>query len=57
MFLQGDEEITTIENLQFEFSTIEAATNGFSPDNKIGAGGFGDVFKVQIWYAVITSEV
>ncbi|KAL1805735.1 hypothetical protein ACET3Z_028803 [Daucus carota] len=41
----GDEEITTIENLQFEFSTIEAATNGFSPDNKIGAGGFGDVFK------------
>ncbi|KAK1378490.1 cysteine-rich receptor-like protein kinase 10 [Heracleum sosnowskyi] len=41
----GDDEITTIENLQFEFSTIEVATNSFSPDNKIGAGGFGDVFK------------
>ncbi|KAK1378491.1 cysteine-rich receptor-like protein kinase 10 [Heracleum sosnowskyi] len=41
----GDDEITTIENLQFEFSAIEAATNNFSPDNKIGAGGFGDVFK------------
>lgn len=41
----GEDEITTIENLQFEFSTLEAATNSFSPDNKIGAGGFGDVFK------------
>lgn len=41
----GDDEITTVENLQFEFSTIEAATNNFSPDNKIGAGGFGDVYK------------
>lgn len=48
MFLLGEDEITTIENLQFAFSTIEAATNNFSPDNKIGAGGFGDVFMVQI---------
>ncbi|KAK1373601.1 hypothetical protein POM88_029794 [Heracleum sosnowskyi] len=41
----GDDEITTIESLQFELDIIKAATNDFSPDNKIGAGGFGDVFK------------
>lgn len=43
----GDDEITTIENLQFDLGTIEAATNNFSAGNKIGAGGFGDVYKVQ----------
>ncbi|KAK1389801.1 Cysteine-rich receptor protein [Heracleum sosnowskyi] len=41
----GNDEITDIENLQFDLETIEAATNNFSPENKIGAGGFGDVFK------------
>ncbi|XP_017219881.1 cysteine-rich receptor-like protein kinase 10 isoform X2 [Daucus carota subsp. sativus] len=41
----GGDEISTVESLQFDLATIEAATNNFSPDNKIGAGGFGDVFK------------
>ncbi|KAJ6925610.1 hypothetical protein NC651_010111 [Populus alba x Populus x berolinensis] len=36
----GD-EISTEESLQFDLSTIEAATNNFSPDNKLGEGGFG----------------
>ncbi|XP_017247327.1 cysteine-rich receptor-like protein kinase 10 isoform X2 [Daucus carota subsp. sativus] len=41
----GDDEISTIESLRFELDNIKAATNNFSPDNKIGVGGFGDVFK------------
>ncbi|KAL0012458.1 hypothetical protein SO802_007566, partial [Lithocarpus litseifolius] len=41
-------EISTdlaVESLQFDFVTIEAATNKFSDDNKIGEGGFGKVYK------------
>ncbi|CDY09680.1 BnaC07g33810D [Brassica napus] len=37
--------ITTVRSLQFDFKTIEVATNNFSERNKIGRGGFGDVFK------------
>ncbi|KAK8471858.1 hypothetical protein PHAVU_002G049500 [Phaseolus vulgaris] len=39
------DDITTLESLQFGFGTIEAATNNFSADNKLGEGGFGEVFK------------
>ncbi|KAJ6401845.1 hypothetical protein OIU84_014004 [Salix udensis] len=42
----GD-EITTVESLQFDLSTIEAATNNFSPDNKLGEGGSGEVYNVS----------
>ncbi|KAK4588307.1 hypothetical protein RGQ29_019334 [Quercus rubra] len=38
-------EISAVESLQFDFVTIEAATNKFSDDNKIGEGGFGKVYK------------
>ncbi|KAK2644372.1 hypothetical protein Ddye_019567 [Dipteronia dyeriana] len=37
--------ITTVESLQFDFVTIQAATNRFSTYNKLGAGGFGEVYK------------
>ncbi|RRT51152.1 hypothetical protein B296_00026419 [Ensete ventricosum] len=30
----------------FDLSTIKAATNDFSADNKLGEGGFGAVYKV-----------
>lgn len=33
--------------LTFSFSELKAATNDFSPDNKLGEGGFGPVFKVS----------
>ncbi|KAI9072206.1 hypothetical protein K1719_045834 [Acacia pycnantha] len=36
---------TTLEHLQFSLATIEAATNKFSHENKLGRGGFGQVFK------------
>ncbi|XP_059296338.1 cysteine-rich receptor-like protein kinase 25 [Lycium ferocissimum] len=37
--------ISTVESLQYSFDTIQAVTDNFSPDNKIGEGGFGDVYK------------
>ncbi|XP_065617512.1 cysteine-rich receptor-like protein kinase 10 [Quercus suber] len=41
----GGVEITNVESLQFDLDIIEAATNKFSEDNKIGEGGFGAVYK------------
>nr|KYP37745.1 Cysteine-rich receptor-like protein kinase 25 [Cajanus cajan] len=38
-------ESATLEPLQFTLDVIEAATNNFSNDNKIGKGGFGEVYK------------
>jgi len=30
----------------FDYTLVEAATNGFSSENKLGQGGFGPVYKV-----------
>ncbi|KAM7489428.1 hypothetical protein LguiB_026912 [Lonicera macranthoides] len=37
--------ITDVQSLQFDLRTIQAATNNFSYENKIGEGGFGMVYK------------
>ncbi|EOY28568.1 Cysteine-rich protein, putative [Theobroma cacao] len=42
------EETTASESLKFNLATIEAATNNFSSDNKIGEGGFGEVYKGKL---------
>ncbi|XP_028221450.1 cysteine-rich receptor-like protein kinase 25 isoform X3 [Glycine soja] len=39
------EESATLESLQFGLVTIEAATNKFSYEKRIGEGGFGVVYK------------
>ncbi|TQE04136.1 hypothetical protein C1H46_010248 [Malus baccata] len=41
----GENDITTVESLQFDFATIQAATSNFSEDHKLGEGGFGQVYK------------
>ncbi|XP_052729513.1 cysteine-rich receptor-like protein kinase 10 [Vigna angularis] len=38
-------ESFTVESLQFKLAIIEVATNNFADDNKIGEGGFGEVYK------------
>ncbi|CAL9226561.1 unnamed protein product, partial [Arabidopsis halleri] len=44
--LAGDrDDITTAGSLQFDFKAIEAATDKFSQSNKLGQGGFGEVYK------------
>jgi hypothetical protein len=48
-------DISSMESLQFDFGTIEAATNKFSADNKLGEGGFGEVFKVIRYYFIVLS--
>lgn len=40
----------TEESLKYDLANIEAATNLFSEDNKLGAGGFGEVYKVRKYF-------
>lgn len=44
--LVGEDISSEVHSLQFDFDMIRLATNKFSDDNKIGEGGFGDVYKV-----------
>ncbi|MCD7461284.1 hypothetical protein HAX54_045821 [Datura stramonium] len=44
--------VLTAESLLYDFTTIEAATNCFSMENKIGVGGFGDVYKAKVGYPI-----
>ncbi|KAK1375181.1 Cysteine-rich RLK 29 [Heracleum sosnowskyi] len=39
------EEMRSTEFLQYDFTTIEVATNYFSDEKKLGQGGFGAVYK------------
>ncbi|KAI8001055.1 Cysteine-rich receptor-like protein kinase 15 [Camellia lanceoleosa] len=41
-------EISTTESLQYDLSKVQAATNNFSAENKIGEGGFGLVYMVRL---------
>ncbi|KAJ6767271.1 CYSTEINE-RICH RECEPTOR-LIKE PROTEIN KINASE 25 [Salix purpurea] len=43
-----EDEMATVESLQFDLSTLETATDNFSADNKLGEGGFGEVYKERI---------
>ncbi|CAN6914211.1 unnamed protein product [Brassica oleracea] len=41
----GGDDITTAGSFQYDFKAVEAATNNFSERNKLGQGGFGEVYK------------
>ncbi|KAI9124135.1 hypothetical protein K1719_005435 [Acacia pycnantha] len=42
---ENDVEISSVEYLQFDLETVKLATNNFCHENKLGEGGFGEVFK------------
>ncbi|CAH8275637.1 unnamed protein product [Arabidopsis lyrata] len=42
---EGGDDITTADSLQLDYRTIQSATNDFAESNKIGRGGFGEVYK------------
>ncbi|KAF8030681.1 hypothetical protein BT93_E2956 [Corymbia citriodora subsp. variegata] len=44
----GATDITTVESLQYHLAAIQAATNNFSRQNKLGHGGFGEVFQGRL---------
>lgn len=42
-------DISDIQNINiYAYKELRIATEGFSPANKIGQGGFGSVYKVNI---------
>jgi len=46
-------DVSEIQNVSiYTYRELRSATAGFSPANKIGQGGFGEVYKViaAIWY-------
>ncbi|KAL2467192.1 Cysteine-rich receptor-like protein kinase 25 [Abeliophyllum distichum] len=43
--IESDNEISTVESLQYNFSTVRDMTDDFSDANKLGQGGFGFVYK------------
>ena len=44
----GEEDIGHVEPNQLNLLVLRAATNNFSEENKLGEGGFGQVFKVHV---------
>ncbi|KAL6333656.1 hypothetical protein AAG906_028841 [Vitis piasezkii] len=48
--VRTEDEILSVESLQFNLGPIRNATNNFSDSNKLGQGGFGAVYKFVMIY-------
>lgn len=53
-FSLEENQLTRAELPLFSFSTIVIATNNFSEENKLGQGGFGPVYKVNMQLLKLT---
>ncbi|KAL0688096.1 hypothetical protein Bca4012_087773 [Brassica carinata] len=54
----ADSDISTPHSSQYDFKKIEVATNKFSRSNKLGEGGFGEVYKAwRLWRNVSPLEL
>lgn len=40
--------------VNFHYNDLKSATKNFSEENKLGEGGFGDVYKVR-WPVLVTA--
>nr|XP_043628166.1 putative receptor-like protein kinase At4g00960 [Erigeron canadensis] len=47
-FSTNTRDIGGADSLQYNFSTVKAATDDFSENNKLGQGGFGAVYKGKL---------
>ena len=50
MFLLAVGKVEEVKDMELQFfylGTLKTATNNFSDENKLGAGGFGVVYKVR----------
>ena len=57
MFRNGKAQANKYQTMKrdlkiFDFQTIAAATDNFSPANRLGQGGFGAVYKVIVLFLV-----
>lgn len=48
LFAEGN-QVNGSELPLFNFTCVAAATNNFSEENKLGKGGFGIVYKVNLY--------
>ena len=51
------DEIRGVESLQLGFGSIKVATDDFSDANKLGRGGFGVVYKVNLTLSITLERI